>query len=629
MNVNCYGTALDKVIATGRNELQKRARKKLIELPDVVIVCSPMKSRLLFLLLCCLWTVHISAAPVPLFDGKSFAGWEGDTNSVWRIRDGVIIGGSLNGNPRNEFLATQKRYTNFHLRLEYKLVGTEGFVNAGVQFRSKRIANPPNEMSGFQADIGAGYSGCLYDESRRTRMLVIADTNFVARIERPGDWNSCEIIARGPEIQILLNGQRTVSWIERDPAIDSEGVIALQIHGNNKAEISFRNIIAEELPKPSVPTVTEVLSRFGDGQPGAPLPPFANGRFTLDEKDVVVFVGQENFVRDQKAGEIESMLASAFAAQNPRFRSMAWEADTVYEQWRDLNFGSWTRQLETAGATVVIAQFGQMEALDGVKRLPEFVAAYHRLLDQFAGRTRRLVLVSPMPFEKPLASHAPDLTQRNGDVVAYANAVRDLARQRGALFVDLAGPLTLRKSARRLTEDGIHPTEVGLHEVAGLIARQLGAEENLSASMEPLRQAIVEKNRLWFDCWRPANWSFAYGDRVAQPYGKAGGTEPSLTGEFERHRPLIDAADSCDRSRRKCADVPRIGECRFRGKTKGHDARGTTRHVHAGRGLRGEPVCFRARWRGQTHTVFLGRTRPSPGGVFAHLSADAGQREAG
>ena len=207
-----------------------------------------MKPRLLLLLLGSLWAANIWSAPVSLFDGQSFAGWEGETNSVWRIRDGVIVGGSLNGNPRNEFLATEERHTNFHLRLEYKLVGTEGFVNGGVQFRSKRIANPPNEMSGFQADIGAGYSGCLYDESRRKRMLAMADTNLVVRIERRGDWNSYEVIARGPEIQILLNGQRTVSWVERDPTIEMEGVIALQIHGNCKAEIAFRNFELVELP---------------------------------------------------------------------------------------------------------------------------------------------------------------------------------------------------------------------------------------------------------------------------------------------------------------------------------------------------------------------------------------------
>ena len=66
---------------------------------------------------------------------------------------------------------------------------------------------------------------------------------------------------------------------------------------------------------------------------------------------------------------------------------------------------AWPAQLETAGATVVIAQFGQMEALDGAARLPEFTAAYHRLLDQFAGRTRRLKFgmnATVLPFRDPL-----------------------------------------------------------------------------------------------------------------------------------------------------------------------------------------------------------------------------------
>ncbi len=501
-----------------------------------------------------------TAAPVSLFDGRTFAGWEGETSKVWRIRDGTIVGGSLEGNPRNEFLATRKSYKNFHLRLEYKLVGTQGFVNSGVQFRSKRIANPPHEMSGYQADIGAGYSGCLYDESRRRKVLAQADTNHVARLEKVGDWNTYEVVASGSQILLFLNGQRTAIWVEREPGIEETGVIALQIHGNCKAEVAFRNLSIDVLPDSAVPGEAEILSRFGTAQPSAPVGAFSDGKFALGANEVVAFVGQENFVRDAKAGEIEALLASSFAAKKPRFRPMAWEADTVYEQWRDLNFGSWKAQLETAGATVVVAQFGQMEALDGVARLPEFTAAYHRLLDQFAARTRKVVLVSPMPFEKPLASHAPDLTQRNADVAAYANAVRDIAKQRGAVFVDLFAPLVARHSnvesgtapaktrhwnvELRLTEDGIHLTAEGLREVAALIARQLGAEPKLSAELDPLRAAIVQKNQLWFDCWRPANWSFVYGDRVNQMFGKAGGTEPSLKEAFERHRPLVNAADA-------------------------------------------------------------------------------------
>ncbi|MFM7209462.1 MAG: hypothetical protein ACKOY8_06545 [Verrucomicrobiota bacterium] len=42
----------------------------------------------------------LGAAPMPLFDGKSLAGWEGDPK-VWRIEEGVIVGGSMAGNPRN------------------------------------------------------------------------------------------------------------------------------------------------------------------------------------------------------------------------------------------------------------------------------------------------------------------------------------------------------------------------------------------------------------------------------------------------------------------------------------------------------------------------------------------------
>lgn len=484
------------------------------------------------------------AAPVPLFDGRTFDGWEGETNKVWRIRDGVIVGGSLAGNPRNEFLATRKSYRNFRLTLEYRLVGTEGFVNGGVQFRSRRIADPPNEMSGYQADIGAGYSGCLYDESRRNRMLAMADTNLVARLEKPGDWNRYEVLARGPEIELRLNGERTAVWVEQVAGIDGDGVIALQIHGNCKAEISFRNMQIEEGPAVAGKTQAEVLRRFGDGQPGLPAPPFPAGVFQVTPGETIVLAGQENLVREQKAGELEALLANALAEKAPRFRSMAWEADTVYEQWRDLNFGPWAAQLEAAGATMVIAQFGQIEALDGPGRLTEFTAAYHRLLDQFATRTRRIVLLSPMPFEQPLAAQAPDLTRRNGDVAAYAQAVREIARQRGAVYVDLTSQLARRNSSRRLTEDGIHLTPDGLREVAVAVARGLGLEPTLSAGLDPLRAAIVEKNQLWFDCWRPANWSFVYGDRMDQKYGKAGGLGPSLQESFTRQRPLVEKADA-------------------------------------------------------------------------------------
>lgn len=488
--------------------------------------------------------VSASAEPVSLFDGKTLNGWDGEKTKVWRVQDGVIVGGSLEGNPQNEFLTAKKVYRNFILRLEYMLEGTEGFVNGGVQFRSVRIPQPPNEMSGYQADIGAGYSGCLYDESRRKKMLMQPAKELIEKAEKPGEWNSYELRAEEQRVQLFVNKVRTVDYTEREPGIDLKGLIALQIHGKCKAQISFRNITIEALPDAIVPEEKDVLNRFGNpGAETAKHTAFKDGKFALEKDEVIVMAGQENLVREQKVGDFEAIFSSSYSSKQPRFRSMAWEGDTVYEQWRDLNFGDWKGQLDSAGAGIVIAQFGQMEAFDGVKRLSEFKSAYHRLLDQFSTQTPRLVLVSPMPFEKPAASHAPDLTQRNADVRAYAEAVHEVAKQRGAVFVDLFTPLSDRKG-ERLTDDGLHLNALGLRVVAREMARQLGASSSDADDLDALRAAIVEKNRLWFDCWRPANWSFVYGDRVTQMFGKPAQDAPSLRESFEARKPLVAKLDA-------------------------------------------------------------------------------------
>ncbi|MBL9139519.1 MAG: DUF1080 domain-containing protein [Verrucomicrobiales bacterium] len=190
----------------------------------------------------------MAAAPTPLFDGKTFNGWEGDTTKVWRIVDGALVAGSLTQTvARNEFLATTRRYTNFVLRLKVKLTGTEGFVNSGVQIRSERIPNH-HEMIGYQADIGAGWWGCIYDESRRNTVLAKADEAVVKRAVKPGEWNDYEIRAEGRRVVLKLNGIQTVDYTETDATLAQHGLIAVQIHGGGKAEVAFKDLTVEELP---------------------------------------------------------------------------------------------------------------------------------------------------------------------------------------------------------------------------------------------------------------------------------------------------------------------------------------------------------------------------------------------
>ncbi len=190
----------------------------------------------------------VAGEPVSLFDGRTFAGWEGDTNGTWRIAGGALVGGSLEVKvPRNEFLVTRRPYTNFVLTVEVKLLGTEGFVNGGVQVRSERLKEPAHEMCGYQADIGEGWWGALYDESRRNKVLVKPEDGAVAKALRPQDWNTYVIRCEGPRIRTWLNGVAMIDYTEADASLPQRGLIGLQIHGDGKGQIAFREVKLEEL----------------------------------------------------------------------------------------------------------------------------------------------------------------------------------------------------------------------------------------------------------------------------------------------------------------------------------------------------------------------------------------------
>ena len=188
----------------------------------------------------------------PLFDEKSLEGWEtiSADEKWWRVRDGKIIGGSedLSENiPHNTFLATEKEYGDFELRAKIRLIGTEGFVNSGIQFRSKRDPKSP-EMIGYQADIGPGWWGKLYDESRRNRVLAEpADNQAVAKSVEPGEWVDYRIVAEGPRLRAWVNGVPAFDYVEQDADIARRGAIAIQVHGNGKTRVEVDEINIREI----------------------------------------------------------------------------------------------------------------------------------------------------------------------------------------------------------------------------------------------------------------------------------------------------------------------------------------------------------------------------------------------
>jgi hypothetical protein len=182
----------------------------------------------------------------PIFDGKTFDGWEGDL-TWFHIVDGAVVAGDLQKHiPRNEFLCTTREFGNFELRVKVRLTGGKG--NGGIQFRSQR-AKDSRETIGYQADAADGFWGGLYDESRRGRFLgTRLNAAALAEALKRDDWNAYIIRCEGPRIRVWLNGVLTLDYTEQDSAIPLAGRIGLQIHEGAPSEACYKDIELEELP---------------------------------------------------------------------------------------------------------------------------------------------------------------------------------------------------------------------------------------------------------------------------------------------------------------------------------------------------------------------------------------------
>jgi hypothetical protein len=170
---------------------------------------------------------------LPLFNGKDLAGWTGDMK-LWSVQDGAIVGKTTSGIPHNTFLVSKEKYDNFVLTLDVKLEPDS--ANSGIQFRS--IPRADGECEGYQADIGQGWWGSIYEESGRG----LLNDGYKGRGQKAvikGGWNHYVVYAVGDELRVEING--TVCTALRDDKRKT-GIIALQIHAGGPTDVRFRNI---------------------------------------------------------------------------------------------------------------------------------------------------------------------------------------------------------------------------------------------------------------------------------------------------------------------------------------------------------------------------------------------------
>lgn len=179
---------------------------------------------------------------IVIFNGKDLSGWEGDP-SAWSVEDGAIVG--RGPQKKNQFLYYAQEVSDFRLILEVRLVPDH--ENSGVQFRSERL--PDGHAKGYQADIGKGWWGKLYDEHGRGLLVKVDGDGLV----KAGEWNTYEILAVGNRIRTALNGKLCVDFTDPKPVL--KGRIALQIHSGGALEVRFRNLRLEANPAPELKTV--------------------------------------------------------------------------------------------------------------------------------------------------------------------------------------------------------------------------------------------------------------------------------------------------------------------------------------------------------------------------------------
>jgi len=186
---------------------------------------------------------------IPLFDGVTLEGWETvnpEYKDLWYVEDSTIVGGD--GEifiEENTYLITKEEYEDFEFSCLFRLTGgPEGFINSGIQYRSQVV---DGQMVGYQADIGDGFWGDIYDEHRRGK-LVSGDLSVLSKVLNKGGWNSYLIRCKGNLHEVYINGVLTARYVETDASLPKKGIIGFQNHDGGKAKVEFKDVFITVFP---------------------------------------------------------------------------------------------------------------------------------------------------------------------------------------------------------------------------------------------------------------------------------------------------------------------------------------------------------------------------------------------
>jgi hypothetical protein len=181
---------------------------------------------------------------VSLFNGQNLDGWKASENvDSWSVEEGAIVCAG----PRSHlfYVGDGKAFKDFHFKAEVK---TTPGSNAGIYFHTK-FQEEGWPKYGFECQVNVTSS-----DPKKTSSLY-GVVNVADPPVKDNEWYTQEIIVKGKNIKLILNGQTMVDYTEAEGAksndpnfvrLLSEGTFALQAH-DPESKVYFRNLQVKRL----------------------------------------------------------------------------------------------------------------------------------------------------------------------------------------------------------------------------------------------------------------------------------------------------------------------------------------------------------------------------------------------
>jgi mono/diheme cytochrome c family protein/lysophospholipase L1-like esterase/glucose/arabinose dehydrogenase len=242
----------------------------------------------------------------------------------------------------------------------------------------------------------------------------------------------------------------------------------------------------------------------------------------LQKDDTVCLIGNALADRMQHDGWVETVIQSKMAGKNLSFRNLAVAGDTVTSRPRSKGVPSPDDYLATCKADVIFVFFGYNESFGGEAKLSQFKGDLAKMVEKhqaakYNGETApRIVLFSPIAHEDLKDPLLPDGKTNNANLALYTEAIKQVATEKNVAFVDLFNPskALYAKAKTPLTLNGVHLLPDGNRQIGEVIASALaGQTVTASTNLEPLRQAVLDKDWHWHNRFRATDENDIWGSR--------------------------------------------------------------------------------------------------------------------